>query len=64
VLGSVRPPPSIESTTTLVAQINKRIGDKRPLKLIRAFLNAGVMENGRVRPSVQRLHMGPALAPC
>src|SRR6202165_601511 len=30
----------------LMGQIAKRIEDKRLLKLIRAFLNAGVMENG------------------
>jgi hypothetical protein len=32
----------------LMGQIAKRIEDKRLLKLIRAFLNAGVMENGLV----------------
>src|SRR5215813_411756 len=37
----------------LVGQIAKRVEDKRPLKLIRAFLNAGVMENGLVSPSVE-----------
>src|SRR5260370_30237910 len=31
-----------------MGQIAKRIEDKRLLKLIRAFLNAGVMENGLV----------------
>jgi RNA-directed DNA polymerase len=30
----------------LMGQISQRIEDKRLLKLIRAFLNAGVMENG------------------
>ena len=30
----------------LMGQIAKRVEDKRLLKLIRAFLNAGVMENG------------------
>src|SRR5215469_1663612 len=30
----------------LMGQIAKRVADKRLLKLIRAFLNAGVMENG------------------
>jgi len=34
----------------LMGQIAKRIRDKRLLKLIRAFLNAGVMENGLVSP--------------
>src|SRR5438477_3726006 len=37
----------------LMGQIAKRIEDKRLLKLIRAFLNAGVMENGLVGPSVE-----------
>src|SRR5437762_2976831 len=37
----------------LMGQIAKRVEDKRLLKLIRAFLNAGVMENGLVSPSVR-----------
>ncbi len=37
----------------LMAQIAKRVEDKRLLRLIRAFLNAGVMENGLVSPSVE-----------
>jgi hypothetical protein len=36
---------------TLMGQIAKRVEDKRLLKLIRAFLNAGVMENGLVSPA-------------
>src|ERR1700716_2504087 len=36
-----------------MGQIAKRVEDKRLLKLIRAFLNAGVMENGLVSPSVE-----------
>ena len=32
----------------LMGQIAKRVEDKRLRKLIRAFLNAGVMENGLV----------------
>ena len=32
----------------LMGRIARRVGDKRLLKLIRAFLNAGVMENGLV----------------
>ena len=35
----------------LMGRIAKRIEDKRLLKLIRTFLNAGVMENGLVSPS-------------
>jgi RNA-directed DNA polymerase len=34
----------------LMARIAARVSDKRVLKLIRAFLNAGVMEDGLVRP--------------
>jgi len=34
----------------LMARIAARVADKRVLKLIRAFLNAGVMEDGLVRP--------------
>jgi RNA-directed DNA polymerase len=34
-----------------MGRIANRIADKRLLKLIRAFLNAGVMENGLVSPS-------------
>jgi retron-type reverse transcriptase len=37
----------------LMGQIAKRVEDKRLLKLVRAFLNAGVMENGLVSPSVE-----------
>ena len=37
----------------LMGQIAKRVEDKRLLKLIRAFLNAGVMEDGLVSPSVE-----------
>jgi len=37
--------------------------DKRLLKLIRAFLNAGVMENGLVSPSVEGTPQGGPLSP-
>jgi hypothetical protein len=37
----------------LMGQVAKRVEDKRLLKLVRAFLNAGVMENGLVSPSVE-----------
>jgi len=47
----------------LVGQIAKRVEDKRLLKLIRAFLNAGVMENGLVSPSVEGTPQGGPLSP-
>ena len=47
----------------LMGQIAKRVRDKRLLKLIRAFLNAGVMENGLVRPSVEGTPQGGPLSP-
>jgi RNA-directed DNA polymerase len=47
----------------LLAQIAKRIEDKRLLKLIRAFLTAGVMENGLVSPSVEGTPQGGPLSP-
>src|SRR3954454_24099794 len=47
----------------LMGQVAKRVGDKRLLKLIRAFLNAGVMENGLVSPSVEGAPQGGPLSP-
>src|SRR5450432_1347106 len=47
----------------LMGQIAKRVEDKRLLKLIRAFLNAGVMENGLVRPSEEGTPQGGPLSP-
>jgi len=47
----------------LMGQIAKRIEDKRLVKLIRAFLNAGVMENGLVSPSVEGTPQGGPLSP-
>src|SRR6266704_727176 len=47
----------------LMARIAKRVDDKRVLKLIRAFLNAGVMENGLVSPSVEGTPQGGPLSP-
>jgi len=48
---------------TLMGRIAQRVEDKRLLKLIRAFLNAGVMENGLVRPSVEGTPQGGPLSP-
>jgi RNA-directed DNA polymerase len=47
----------------LMGQIAKRVDDKRLLKLIRVFLNAGVMENGLVSPSVEGTPQGGPLSP-
>ena len=47
----------------LMGQIAKRVKDRRLLRLIRAFLNAGVMENGLVRPSVEGTPQGGPLSP-
>jgi RNA-directed DNA polymerase len=47
----------------LMGQIAKRVEDKRLLKLIRAFLNAGAMENGLVHPSVEGTPQGGPLSP-
>jgi RNA-directed DNA polymerase len=47
----------------LRGQVAKRVADKRLLKLIRAFLNAGVMENGLVSPSVEGTPQGGPLSP-
>jgi RNA-directed DNA polymerase len=47
----------------LMGQVAKRVADQRLLKLIRAFLNAGVMENGLVSPSVEGTPQGGPLSP-
>ena len=47
----------------LMGAIAKRVGDKRLLKLIRALLNAGVMENGLVSRSVEGTPQGGPLSP-
>jgi RNA-directed DNA polymerase len=47
----------------LMGQVAKRITDRRMLKLIRAFLNAGVMEGGLVSPTVEGTPQGGPLSP-
>jgi RNA-directed DNA polymerase len=47
----------------LMGTIAKRVEDKRLLKLIRAFLNAGVMEDGLASPSVEGTPQGGPLTP-
>ena len=47
----------------LMGQIAIRVEDRRLLKFIRAFLNAGVLENGLVSPSVEGTPQGGPLSP-
>ena len=47
----------------LMGHLAKRIDDKRVLGLIRAFLNAGVMENGLVEASYEGTPQGGPLSP-
>jgi RNA-directed DNA polymerase len=47
----------------LMAAVAQRVADKRLLKLIRAFLNAGVMENGLVSPTDEGTPQGGPLSP-
>lgn len=47
----------------LMSTLEKEIEDKRALKLIRGFLNAGVMENGMVSPSEEGTPQGGPLSP-
>jgi RNA-directed DNA polymerase len=47
----------------LMGRMAQRVEDKRLLKLIRAFLNAGVMEGGLVSPSVEGTPQGGPLSP-
>ena len=47
----------------LMARIGQRISDKRLLKLIRAFLTAGVMENGLVSAVEEGTPQGGPLSP-
>ena len=49
----------------LMGHVARRVADTRLLTLIRAFLNAGVMENGLVGPRVDEgVPQGGPLSPC
>jgi len=47
----------------LMAKIAERVSDKRLLKLIRAFLRAGVMEGGLVSPVDEGTPQGGPFTP-
>jgi RNA-directed DNA polymerase len=47
----------------LMGKVAKRISDKRLLKIIRAFLNAGVMANGLVSATTEGTPQGGPLSP-
>ena len=47
----------------LLAKIAERVSDKRLLTVLRAFLQAGVMENGLVSPSEEGTPQGGPLSP-
>ena len=47
----------------LLARVAERVADKRLLKLIRAFLTAGVMEDGLVSPVDEGTPQGGPLSP-
>ena len=47
----------------LMSRVAKRVADKRLLKLLRAFLNAGVMEDGLISPTDKGTPQGGPLSP-
>ena len=47
----------------LMSRVARRIQDKRVLTLVRAFLNAGIMENGLVSASEEGVPQGGPLSP-
>ena len=47
----------------LMGRLAKRVGDPRLLRLIRAFLNAGVLEDGLVNPTDEGTPQGGPLSP-
>jgi group II intron reverse transcriptase/maturase len=47
----------------LMARVAERVADKRVLKIIRAFLNAGVMEDGVFKPTTVGTPQGGIISP-
>jgi len=47
----------------LMSRVAQRVGEKRMLKLIRGFLNSGVLENGLVGPTDEGTPQGGPLSP-
>lgn len=47
----------------LMSRVSERVNDKRLLKLIRAFLNAGILEDGLVRATEEGTPQGSPLSP-
>lgn len=47
----------------LMSRVAKRISDKRVLKLIRAFLNSGMLDQGLVQPTEEGVPQGGPLSP-
>ena len=47
----------------LISILRERINDAKTLRLIRQFLQAGVMENGLINPSIEGLPQGGPLSP-
>ena len=47
----------------LMGQLAKRIADKRTLKLIRSYLNSGIMEDGMISQRIEGTPQGSPLSP-